>query len=674
MAAVSFFPFVALYFLSHPAVSALDNNNNNIKITCPESFRCGNSGPPLYFPFSNISNPQCGLCTVFCSDHEDRKSFINFGSEEKFTITDILSRHSGYGRVTVVHDPEFTKRLRAGDCSGLRNFSSPDSPFISFTIPHNLTLFKCRKSSPLSPPAHAEYFNYTACDDFYLYYNKHPIDDHHNFSASADSFHGCDTIQLPLTPGLYKSETEPGENDEDLLELLKGTYYIDLQVAEDCLKCHRRGGLCQTNNRRFHCTAKKKGPNLKLILPLVTVGALAICLIIVLIIRRYKRRKYVSSHLLSRNISAYPSAGIEFSGVFFGVPVFKYAELEQATDNFHPSNELGDGGFGTVYHGILPDGREVAVKRLYEHNSRRVMQFLNEVEILTCLRHPNLVSLYGCTSRHSRELLLVYEYIPNGTLADHIHGDRAKDGLLRWSIRMSIAVETASTLAYLHATDIIHRDIKTDNILLDNNFSVKGADFGLSRLLPTDVTHVSTAPQGTPGYVDPEYYQSYQLTDRSDVYSFGVVLIELISSMPAVDISRHRHEINLANLAINRIQNRAFNELIDPSLRFESNTSVERVTTSVAEVAFRCLQLEKEMRPSMNEVLEALKEIQDYKDEENNGELIDNSEPLNDRWPHPSPEGDDAVLLKSGKVPPSPDSVTNAHRWVSGSTTSISSG
>ncbi|XP_052198249.1 LEAF RUST 10 DISEASE-RESISTANCE LOCUS RECEPTOR-LIKE PROTEIN KINASE-like 1.1 [Diospyros lotus] len=305
------------------------------------------------------------------------------------------------------------------------------------------------------------------------------------------------------------------------------------------------------------------------------------------------RRKYVSSHLLSRNISADPSAEIEFSGVFFGVPFFKYAELEQATDNFHPSNELGDGGFGTVYHGILQDGREVAAKRLYEHNSRRVMQFLNELEILTCLRHPNLVSLYGCTSRHSRELLLVYEYIPNGTLADHIHGDRAKDGLLTWSIRMSIAVETASALAYLHAIDISHRDIKTDNILLDNNFSVKVADFGLSRLLPTDVTHVSTAPQGTPGYVDPEYYQSYQLTDRSDVYSFGVMLIELISSMPAVDISRHRHEINLANLAINRIQNRAFNELIDPSLGFESNTSVERVTTSVEEVAFLCLQLAK---------------------------------------------------------------------------------
>ncbi|XP_052199479.1 LEAF RUST 10 DISEASE-RESISTANCE LOCUS RECEPTOR-LIKE PROTEIN KINASE-like 1.1 isoform X3 [Diospyros lotus] len=663
MAAVSFIPFVALYFLSHPAVSA----NDNSKISCPPSFPCRNSGPLLYFPFYNANNPQCGLCSVVCPDRENHVGEITCGNEN-FLVTEISSTPSGNGSVEV-YEPEFTKRSLAGDCSGFRNFSLPNSPSISFTIPHNLTLFKCSKSYRHSPPALDEYLNYTGCDDFNLYYKQH------NVSASAHSFHDCETILRPLTSTPSKKKTEPGENDDDLLKLLNGTYHVEFQVTKVCLKCHGRGGQCDTTfDQKFHCKAKKKGPNLKLILPLVTGGVLATCLTIVLIIRRCKRRKYFSSHLLSRNISADASAEIEFSGIFFGVPVFKYAELEQATDHFRPSNELGDGGFGTVYHGILQDGREVAVKRLYEHNSRRVMQFLNEVEILTCLRHPNLVSLYGCTSRHSRELLLVYEYIPNGTLADHIHGDRAKDGLLTWPIRMSIAVETASALAYLHAKDIIHRDVKTDNILLDNNFSVKVADFGLSRLLPTDVTHVSTAPQGTPGYVDPDYYQSYQLTDRSDVYSFGVVLVELISSMPAVDISRHRHEINLANLAINRIQNRAFNELIDPSLGFESNTAVERMTTSVAEVALRCLQLEKEMRPSMNEVLEALKEIQDYKDEENNGELIDNSEPLNHRWPHPSPEGDDAVLLKSGKVPPSPDSVTNAHRWVSGSTTSISSG
>ena len=278
---------------------------------------------------------------------------------------------------------------------------------------------------------------------------------------------------------------------------------------------------------------------------------------------------------------------------------------------------------------------------------------MNEVEILTRLRHPNLVSLYGCTSRTSRELLLVYEYIPNGTVADHLHGDLAKPGALPLPTRMKIAVETATALAYLHASDIIHRDVKTNNILLDDNYLVKVADFGLSRLFPTDVTHVSTAPQGTPGYVDPEYHECYQLTEKSDVFSFGVVLIELISSMPAVDISRHRHEINLSNMAMNKIQNHTLHELVDPSLGFESDCTAKNMITDVAELAFQCLQYVKEMRPSMAQVLEALKDIQhrDYiKDEEINI------------------SADDVVLLKSDPVPLSPDSALN---WnISASTTS----
>lgn len=297
---------------------------------------------------------------------------------------------------------------------------------------------------------------------------------------------------------------------------------------------------------------------------------------------------------------------------------------------------------------------------------------MNEVQILTRMHHRNLVLLYGCTSHRSRELLLVYEYIPNGTVADHLHGDRVETGSLTWPIRMNIAIETASALAYLHASDIIHRDVKTDNILLDTNFCVKVADFGISRLFPNDVTHVSTAPQGTPGYVDPEYHQCYQLTDKSDVYSFGVVLIELISSMPAVDISRHRDEINLANLAINKIQKHAFNELIDPGLGFESDGDVKRMTTSVAELAFRCLQLEKEMRPKMEEVLEALKGIKgygEYKDEktEEGDDYVGVSENVR---PPPSPESEEVVLLKNGKAPPSPDTVTA--KWVSSSSSSSS--
>nr|CAD1834970.1 unnamed protein product [Ananas comosus var. bracteatus] len=154
---------------------------------------------------------------------------------------------------------------------------------------------------------------------------------------------------------------------------------------------------------------------------------------------------------------------------------------------------------------------------------------------------------------------------------------------------MQIAIETAEALGYLHAVKppIIHRDVKTNNILLDAGFHVKVADFGLSRLFPTNVTHVSTAPQGTPGYVDPEYHTCFQLTDKSDVYSFGVVLVELISSKPAVDLSRCRNEINLANMAINKIQRSELAQLVDLTLDYDSDWVIRKTITMVAELAFR---------------------------------------------------------------------------------------
>lgn len=180
---------------------------------------------------------------------------------------------------------------------------------------------------------------------------------------------------------------------------------------------------------------------------------------------------------------------------------------------------------------------------------------------------------------------------------------------MTWPIRMQIAIETTIALAYLHTSNIIHRDVKTNNIVLDINVSVKVADFGLSRLLPNDVSHVSIAPQGFLGYLDPQYFQFYRLTDKSDVYSFGVVLIKLISSMPAVDAARERDEVNLANLSMKKIQKGKLSELVDPSFGFESNQVVKRMLTSVAGLAFRCVQRDNELRPSMDEVLEALNKL-----------------------------------------------------------------
>ncbi|XP_061357749.1 LEAF RUST 10 DISEASE-RESISTANCE LOCUS RECEPTOR-LIKE PROTEIN KINASE-like 1.2 isoform X1 [Gastrolobium bilobum] len=480
-------------------------------------------------------------------------------------------------------------------------------------------------------------------------------------------------------------------------EALRKGFWLNW-TASDCSLCRSTGGRCGFDSDiytfRCYCTdrvhASDCGPatakpkrlrrNVKLCIGL-GVGILGILIIGLLLLFLLYKRKHATSggHLQSGN--SYSDSSLnprsESGSVYFGVPLFSYEKLKEATNNFDHTRELGDGGFGTVYYGKLPDGREVAVKRLYEHNYRRVQQFINEVEILTRLRHKNLVSLYGCTSRHSRELLLVYEYISNGTVACHLHGGLAKSGLLPGSLRIKIAIETASALAYLHASGIIHRDVKTSNILLDSSFCVKVADFGLSRLFPDDVTHVSTAPQGTPGYVDPEYHQCYQLTNKSDVYSFGVVLIELISSKPAVDINRSKDEINLSNLAVKKIQESAIGELVDPSIGFDSDQDVKRMMVSVAELAFQCLQRDKELRPSMQEVLDELCRIESGKDEVALQEEADvHGVGVSHSNVHPpllaSPDSDEVGLLKNMKLPTSPNTVTD--KWESERTTPNVSG
>ncbi|KAL5222405.1 hypothetical protein ABZP36_027118 [Zizania latifolia] len=382
-----------------------------------------------------------------------------------------------------------------------------------------------------------------------------------------------------------------------------------------------------------------------------------VLVIVIFIFAWYKRKKRKQSRDLNdvmRSGSSMQSYIKELE--LGGSPhIFSYEELEEATAGFSASRELGDGGFGTVYRGKLKDGRVVAVKRLYKNNYRRVEQFLNEVDILSRLLHQNLVTLYGCTSLCSRDLLLVYEFIPNGTVADHLHGHRAEERGLTWPVRMAIAIETAGALAYLHAVEIIHRDVKTNNILLDDGFHVKVADFGLSRLFPLEVTHVSTVPQGTPGYVDPVYHQCYKLNDKSDVYSFGVVLVELISSKPAVDMCRSHSEINLANMALNRIQNHEVGQLVDPELGYETDSETKRMIDQVAELAFQCLQLDRDVRPPIKEVVEVLHCIKD-------GECPAKTVSKNAT----SPKEDAHLHLLRDSVQYSPDSVI--HRFHSQST------
>ncbi|KAL5830571.1 hypothetical protein ACOSQ3_020039 [Xanthoceras sorbifolium] len=619
--------------ICHVSLLSLAEEVTGFNPRCTQ-FPCGNLGY-LRFPFSNQSNPECGLFQVHnCNQLFHHK--IRLGKDGPwFHIADIKQDNT---LLLGDHELDFKNH----SCGWFQNLTLSNSPFYSFEFPFKPTMFNCTNHSIIS--TNSEF----SCNE-----SNHSI-----------FFYNQTTHDLPSLPAgcsVVQTLVNKTANNVVIHNLYTGAFFLQVNVMKECKHCYKRGGQCLSNsNGKFICSGAKTGLGIGGTVVLI-VAALSI-----FIKQRRKKGKYASPNLHSGNTSSYPSSKSDMEEGL-GVPIFSYSELAEATSNFNHEKELGDGGFGTVYHGKLRDGREVAVKRLYEHNYRRVEQFINEIEILTRLRHRNLVLLYGCTSRHSQGLLLVYEFIPNGTVADHLHGDRANRCLLTWPIRMNIAIETASALVYLHASDIIHRDVKTNNILLDKNFCVKVADFGLSRLFPSDVTHVSTAPQGTPGYVDPEYHQCYQLTNKSDVYSFGVVLIELLSSMPAVDISRHKNEINLANIAINRILKRAVDELVDPCLGFHSNEEVKRMATAVAELAFLCLQQNKDMRPTMDVVLEELQRIKsgECKPENLKEEDDDDKEELKSmqqQSPPSPPHSEESALLKNIKSPPSPISVTE--NWV----------
>jgi len=291
------------------------------------------------------------------------------------------------------------------------------------------------------------------------------------------------------------------------------------------------------------------------------------------------------------------------------IPFYPYKEVEKATNSFSDKHRLGTGAFGTVYAGKLHNDELVAIKKLRQRDTNSADQVMNEIKLLSSVSHPNLVRLLGCCVEKG-EQILVYEYMQNGTLSQHLQRERSEG--LPWTVRLAIATETANAIAYLHSAihpPIYHRDIKSSNILLDYHFKSKIADFGLSRLGMTETSHISTAPQGTPGYVDPQYHQNFHLSDKSDVYSFGVVLVEIITAMKAVDFSRPRSEVNLAALAVDRIRRGSVDEIIDPFLEPHRDAWTLYSIHKVAELAFRCLAFHSDMRPTMMEVAEELEHI-----------------------------------------------------------------
>ncbi|XP_010259278.1 PREDICTED: receptor-like serine/threonine-protein kinase ALE2 [Nelumbo nucifera] len=291
----------------------------------------------------------------------------------------------------------------------------------------------------------------------------------------------------------------------------------------------------------------------------------------------------------------------------------QYEELKEATNNFEPASVLGEGGFGRVFKGVLSDGTAVAIKKLTSGGQQGDKEFLVEVEMLSRLHHRNLVKLIGYySSRDSSQNLLCYELVPNGSLESWLHGPLGVNCPLDWDTRMKIALDAARGLAYLHEDSqpcVIHRDFKASNILLENNFHAKVADFGLAKQAPEgQANYLSTRVMGTFGYVAPEYAMTGHLLVKSDVYSYGVVLLELLIGRKPVDMSQPSGQENLVTWArpILRDKDR-LEELADPRLgdKYPKDDFV-RVCT----IAAACVAPEANQRPTMGEVVQSLKMVQ----------------------------------------------------------------
>ncbi|XP_050280038.1 wall-associated receptor kinase-like 8 isoform X2 [Quercus robur] len=289
--------------------------------------------------------------------------------------------------------------------------------------------------------------------------------------------------------------------------------------------------------------------------------------------------------------------------------LFNSKELEIATDRFNENRILGKGGQGTVYKGMLIDGRIVAIKKCNTVDEGNIEQFVNEIIILSQINHRNVVKLLGCCLE-TEVPLLVYEFISNGTLFQYLHEENEDFPLLTWEMRLRIATEIAGALSYLHSAaslPIYHRDIKSSNILIDDKYRAKVADFGTSRSVAIDQTHVTTLVYGTFGYLDPEYFQTSQFTDKSDVYSFGVVLIELLTGEKPVSSTRSAESRNLSTYFVHSLKENCLFDILDTQVRKVCNKDE---VIAIANLAKRCLHLNGKKRPTMLEIMMELEGVQ----------------------------------------------------------------
>ncbi|KAG4947684.1 hypothetical protein JHK87_043691 [Glycine soja] len=375
---------------------------------------------------------------------------------------------------------------------------------------------------------------------------------------------------------------------------------VSLSVGQNPYLCE--SGQCNEKENEKEQEKKKKN----IVTPLVaSVGGVVILLVVMAAILWTIKRRRSKDLMVEKDPSQISPQYTEQddSLLEFKKQIYSYSDVLKITNNFNTI--VGKGGFGTVYLGYIDD-TPVAVKMLSPSAIQGYQQFQAEVKLLMRVHHKNLTSLVGYCNEGTNKAL-IYEYMANGNLQEHLSGKRSKTKILSWEDRLRIAVDAASGLEYLQngcKPPIIHRDVKSTNILLNEHFQAKLSDFGLSKIIPTDGgTHVSTVVAGTPGYLDPEYYKTNRLTDKSDVYSFGVVLLEIITSQPV--IARNQEKIHISQWVNSLMAKGDIKAIVDSKLDgdFDSNSVWKAV-----EIATVCVSPNPDRRPIISVIVTELKE------------------------------------------------------------------
>ncbi|XP_059461836.1 leucine-rich repeat receptor protein kinase HPCA1-like [Corylus avellana] len=355
-------------------------------------------------------------------------------------------------------------------------------------------------------------------------------------------------------------------------------------------------------------TESNKGGSSRIIIGAAVGCSLLLLLLVVAGVYAFRQKKRAERAIEQNNPFANWDQNMGSGGVpqLKGARRFSFEELKKYTNNFSEANSIGSGGYGKVYRGTLSTGKLIAIKRAQRDSMQGGHEFKTEIELLSRVHHKNLVTLEGFCFEQA-EQMLVYEYIPNGTVMDSLSG---KSGIrLNWMRRLRVALGAARGLVYLHEhanPPIIHRDIKSNNILLDESLNAKVVDFGISKpMLDSQRTHVSTQVKGTLGYMDPEYYMTQQLNEKSDVYSFGVLLLELITAKRPIE--RGKYIVTVVRNAMDKTKELYnIHEILDPAIGLGT---MPKGLEKFVDLAMRCVEESGAKRPTMGEVVKEIEII-----------------------------------------------------------------